>query len=244
MTPDLFITWLRGYVEGVESVEGTLCSEMATIKEKLATVEAKPAYINSIGHFGTDKPLKPETPHDGTVAQQVRTPIYEAPKPHQAEDADGWIPWSGGECPVARQYVRLRMSDGDEFATVAPETYRWYHRNEGRDIIAYKVVNDSAPKRIHPDVLAAHAEFGGDLEDMQKRYDAYDIRSRQANAVRYEYPNITQMSALEASRGVSLAQGALCSEQGAGVAAPAPAPFGKRSPKPDDKVPCEDWPHR
>ena len=26
--------------------------------------------------------------------------------------------------------------------------------------------------RFHPDVLAAHAEFGGDLEDMQRRYDA------------------------------------------------------------------------
>lgn len=26
--------------------------------------------------------------------------------------------------------------------------------------------------RFHPDVLAAHAQFGGDLEDMQRKYDA------------------------------------------------------------------------
>ena len=26
--------------------------------------------------------------------------------------------------------------------------------------------------KFHPDILAAHAEFGGDLEDMQRRYDA------------------------------------------------------------------------
>lgn len=26
--------------------------------------------------------------------------------------------------------------------------------------------------KFHPDVLAAHAEFGGDLEDMQLRYNA------------------------------------------------------------------------
>lgn len=26
--------------------------------------------------------------------------------------------------------------------------------------------------KFHPDVLAAHAEFGGDLEDMQRKYDA------------------------------------------------------------------------
>lgn len=26
-------------------------------------------------------------------------------------------------------------------------------------------------RQFHPDVLACHAEFGGDLEDMQRRYD-------------------------------------------------------------------------
>ena len=30
----------------------------------------------------------------------------------------------------------------------------------------------SKPLRVHPDVLAAHAQFGGDLADMQRRYDA------------------------------------------------------------------------
>lgn len=28
--------------------------------------------------------------------------------------------------------------------------------------------------KIHPDVLAAHAQFGGDLESMQRLYDSYD----------------------------------------------------------------------
>lgn len=31
--------------------------------------------------------------------------------------------------------------------------------------------------KIHPDVLAAHAEFGGDLESMQKCFEWYDLRS-------------------------------------------------------------------
>jgi hypothetical protein len=31
---------------------------------------------------------------------------------------------------------------------------------------------------IHPDILAAHAEFGGDLVDMQRRYDAYDKEAK------------------------------------------------------------------
>ena len=32
--------------------------------------------------------------------------------------------------------------------------------------------------KFHPDVLAAHAEFGGDLETMQKLYDYPDLVSR------------------------------------------------------------------
>jgi predicted nuclease with TOPRIM domain len=31
--------------------------------------------------------------------------------------------------------------------------------------------------KIHPDVLAAHAEFGGDLESMQRCYEWYDLKT-------------------------------------------------------------------
>ena len=30
---------------------------------------------------------------------------------------------------------------------------------------------------IHPEVLAAHSEFGGDLESMQRAYEWYDLKS-------------------------------------------------------------------
>ena len=32
---------------------------------------------------------------------------------------------------------------------------------------------DPAPMAYHPDVLAAHAQFGGDLRDMQRQYDRH-----------------------------------------------------------------------
>lgn len=31
--------------------------------------------------------------------------------------------------------------------------------------------------RFSPEILACHAEFGGDLEDMQRRYDAARLKS-------------------------------------------------------------------
>jgi len=33
--------------------------------------------------------------------------------------------------------------------------------------------------KMHPDVLAAHAEFGGDLESMQRCYEWYDLVEHQ-----------------------------------------------------------------
>lgn len=59
---------------------------------------------------------------------------------------DGWIPWEGGDCPVAHSTtvdVRLRL--GCEGCDVA-SNWRWLHETrgnsilEGADIIAYRVV--------------------------------------------------------------------------------------------------------
>ena len=61
-------------------------------------------------------------------------------------DADGWIPWKGGECPVAHStIVDVRLRNQGEGRAVA-SNWRWYHETrgnpilEGADIIAYRVV--------------------------------------------------------------------------------------------------------
>ena len=59
---------------------------------------------------------------------------------------DGWIPWKGGECPVAHgTVVDVRYRDGWEGGGLASK-WRWHHETrgnpilEGGDIIAYRVV--------------------------------------------------------------------------------------------------------
>ena len=59
-------------------------------------------------------------------------------------DADGWIPWAGGECPVlnmSRVDVVHRNGDIflDRFAGYA-QAKTWTHDDHPRDIIAYRVV--------------------------------------------------------------------------------------------------------
>lgn len=58
---------------------------------------------------------------------------------------DGWIPWSGGECPVDggllievkyRGYAEIEINRGKEF--------RWNHADKPSDIIAYKIITTAA----------------------------------------------------------------------------------------------------
>ena len=57
-------------------------------------------------------------------------------------DADGWIPWSGGECPVNNGvWFWLRFRNGRQFGPDDEAAFwRWGHNHldEG-DIVAYRI---------------------------------------------------------------------------------------------------------
>lgn len=52
-------------------------------------------------------------------------------------DADGWIKWDGGECPVAA-FVEYEMRDGEKWQDESTRL-RWKHRGNPYDIIAYRI---------------------------------------------------------------------------------------------------------
>lgn len=59
-------------------------------------------------------------------------------------DADGWIPWAGGECPVdSKAWVEAKLRDGkawiDEEGQPGEE-WLWDHDGGADDIIAYRIV--------------------------------------------------------------------------------------------------------
>ena len=54
-------------------------------------------------------------------------------------DADGWIPWSGGECPVhGRVPVEIQAKSGRK-QTGPAEVWEWRHFGHRGDIIAYRI---------------------------------------------------------------------------------------------------------
>ena len=66
----------------------------------------------------------------------------------QKSDAQGWIEWSGGACPVPEgALVDVRHRDGDEFFGHAAmwdvgdhfAAQDWSHTDVGGDIVAYRM---------------------------------------------------------------------------------------------------------
>lgn len=82
-------------------------------------------------HFDTNEQMS-------AAHEQLRTQFPRA-------DADGWITWDGGECPVSWEtpvIIRTRVGASSEEAL--PAESWWWGRLDGQendhDLVAYKVV--------------------------------------------------------------------------------------------------------
>ena len=72
-------------------------------------------------------------------------PYCERPIPMSAPDADGWIPWGGGECPVdGNEVVEVRLREYDETPIAGADCFGWSHDGGYDDIIAYRIVKEPA----------------------------------------------------------------------------------------------------
>lgn len=83
----------------------------------------------------TDTPPLPEQTMLSSTPQTAEQP---------GTDPDGWIPWGGGECPVAEgTLVDVLYKDGEEQAGMlclaVTITDIWRHRGREDDIIAYRL---------------------------------------------------------------------------------------------------------
>lgn len=55
-------------------------------------------------------------------------------------DADGWIPWAGGECPLADGvWHRVKFRNGDECLDDQASSWGWGEAAGGFQIVAYRV---------------------------------------------------------------------------------------------------------
>lgn len=104
--------------------------------------ERKPVFsagCSGFGHGGgwftmTFKAKKIKNWHQTILSREEYFHLYPAP------DADGWIEWHGGECPVDEGVnVDLKWSDGFEPKAAKPRSFRWQHLDSHANIIAYRL---------------------------------------------------------------------------------------------------------
>jgi hypothetical protein len=79
---------------------------------------------------------------DSMRAQSYREPKPPTPEAGPAEDADGWIEWGGGECPVEpTTSVVATCGDGDEYGPCEASTIEWGWLDDGpcSDIVRYRI---------------------------------------------------------------------------------------------------------
>jgi hypothetical protein len=67
-------------------------------------------------------------------------PAEPAPQEPQA-DADGWIEWKGGKCPIPKETpVVVRLRGGSEYDGETAADWIWAHGDMDGDIVAYRIV--------------------------------------------------------------------------------------------------------
>ena len=99
--------------------------------EYMKYVGAWYAYASRIGSFKIDN-LLPNF-HQTILSRAEYFHLYPAP------DADGWIEWNGGDCPVGEgDRIDVKFSDGDEFFDVGSD-WGWDVDAGGCNIIAYRL---------------------------------------------------------------------------------------------------------
>lgn len=65
---------------------------------------------------------------------------YNGPELEAKKDADGWIDWGGGECPVdTKTLVDIKLKDGFTYKSCHAGDYSWRHGWHNVDIIAYRL---------------------------------------------------------------------------------------------------------
>jgi len=99
---------------------------------------------------------------------------------YPAPDADGWIEWEGGMCPVEKYaWVETRRRDGEVVEPTPSGLLGWQHFGSCEDIVAYRIID---PERISieptPTIeqLAAYYRNRKDYAD-RKQQEADDAKA-------------------------------------------------------------------
>ncbi len=79
---------------------------------------------------------------DAMLAVRASSAQSSAEAESAAPDSDGWIEWSGGECPVAGDTLVEVVLRYGESVTDRASAFTWWHIGLAYDIVRYRVVSE------------------------------------------------------------------------------------------------------
>jgi len=107
--------------------------------------------------FSELAPIPPKT------AIELQAEEVGIPEPVQLVDADGWIKWNGGECPVAYDAIAEVKFRNGHTNTNPADVWRWEDRTGSWSIIAYRIHQEWPEDRV--DVVGQNGNDGLHYDD-------------------------------------------------------------------------------
>ena len=68
--------------------------------------------------------------------------------PNQPADADGWIPWVGGEGPAISERIDVRFKNWPTQENTTAGQWRWEIRDRETDITHYRIVKEKIKEKV------------------------------------------------------------------------------------------------
>lgn len=122
------------------------CTAYSALKAEAMALQAES------DHAGNDTLNTGCSISDPAVQEMIaaHSPVVVPPPPEYAPESvaidDGWIEWSGGECPVKLKHsemVEVKYRNGYLTKMQYPELQPWMHFGRAGDIIAYRVIKEA-----------------------------------------------------------------------------------------------------
>lgn len=75
------------------------------------------------------------------IAEAIAGKQFPQLEQQTSHDSHGWLDHTGGDCPiVGNALVSCRLRSGDLTCHYQAQKFRWQHRNQSDDILAYRMI--------------------------------------------------------------------------------------------------------
>lgn len=197
-TPDWGIDTPESYIRDLRVLASDAATAIVTREQYEAALAVKTFAESHLYYVRTISCV------DNVVTLEVTlpAPVGVVPINVVTTEADGWIDWAGGECPVGPdEIIDIKASGGWESYGVRAGEYSWAHNWKNANIIAYRLHQpQEAECHVHAGSVSGQITTAPDEADLndcigQTPEDLDHLTRLMAEEINYSYTDITLANA-------------------------------------------------